>query len=293
MGESWIVSNLNAALSTWNDKLAEIWSLLTESPQTFKGGQVWGVMTGIHGTLQAIGYGLLVLFFAVGVMKTCGSFVEVKKPEHALKLFIRFALAKGAVTYGLELMLAVFSIVQGMVSTIITQSGSSGMSSVTLPQELIDAINNVGFWDSIPLWAVTLIGGLLITVLSFTMILTVYGRMFSLWMYAAIAPIPLSTFAGEPTSSVGKNFILHILRLNIRFYRVIIVTDDFAHVTIAYILLEFVIRYVFRTCTILVGQVQAQKHHGYDHIQPVQVELGHIDLIGLFVSVIIIVHRAY
>ena len=207
MGESWIVSNLNAALSTWNDKLAEIWSLLTESPQTFKGGQVWGVMTGIHGALQAIGYGLLVLFFAVGVMKTCGSFVEVKKPEHALKLFIRFALAKGAVTYGLELMLAVFSIVQGMVSTIITQSGSSGMSSVSLPQELIDAINNVGFWDSIPLWAVTLIGGLLITVLSFTMILTVYGRMFSLWMYAAIAPIPLSTFAGEPTSSVGKNFI--------------------------------------------------------------------------------------
>lgn len=95
----------------------------------------------------------------------------------------------------------------GMVSTIITQSGSSGMSSVSLPQELIDAINNVGFWDSIPLWAVTLIGGLLITVLSFTMILTVYGRMFSLWMYAAIAPIPLSTFAGEPTSSVGKNFI--------------------------------------------------------------------------------------
>ena len=207
MGESWIVSNLNAALSTWNDKLAEIWSLLTESPQTFKGGQVWNVMTGIHGTLQAIGYGLLVLFFAVGVMKTCGSFVEVKKPEHALKLFIRFALAKGAVTYGLELMLAVFSIVQGMVSTIITQWGSSGMSSVSLPQELIDAINNVGFWDSIPLWAVTLIGGLLITVLSFTMILTVYGRMFSLWMYAAIAPIPLSTFAGEPTGSVGKNFI--------------------------------------------------------------------------------------
>ena len=47
MGESWIVSNLNAALSTWNDKLEEIWSLLTESPQTFKGGQVWNVMTGM------------------------------------------------------------------------------------------------------------------------------------------------------------------------------------------------------------------------------------------------------
>lgn len=207
MGDSWIVSNLNAALNTWNDKLGEIWQLLIQSPQTFKDGQVWAVMVGIHGALQAIGYGLLVLCFATGVVKTCGTFVEAKRPEQALKLFIRFALAKAAVTYGLDLMLAIFQIVQGMVSTVINQSGVSGMSAVILPQDLIDAINEVGFWDSIPLWAVTLIGGLLITVLSFVMILTVYGRMFSLWMYAAIAPIPLSSFAGEPTSNVGKNFL--------------------------------------------------------------------------------------
>lgn len=38
-------------------------------------------------------------------------------------------------------------------------------------------------------------------------IVVAYGRMFSLWMYAAIAPIPLSSFAGEPTSNVGKNFL--------------------------------------------------------------------------------------
>ena len=204
---AWIVDNLNNALNTWNGKLAEIWQLLTQSPQTFKGGGVWAVMVSIHGALQAIGYGLLVLFFAAGVVKTCGSFVEVKKPEHALKLFIRFALAKGAVTYGLDLMLAVYDIVQGVVTTVINRSGVGGMTGMTLPQELIDLIASVGFWDSIPLWAVTLIGGLFVMVLSFTMILTVYGRMFSLWMYAAIAPIPLSSFAGEPTSNVGKNFL--------------------------------------------------------------------------------------
>lgn len=163
-------------------------------------------MLGIHGTLQAIGYGLLVLFFAAGVVKTCGSFVEVKKPEHALKLFIRFALAKAAITYGLEWMMAIFSIVQGMVTSVLAASGGAA-SAMTLPQELVDLINEVGFWESIPLWAVTLIGGLLITVLSFVMILTVYGRMFNLFMYAAMAPIPLATFAGEPSSSVGKNFI--------------------------------------------------------------------------------------
>ena len=39
------------------------------------------------------------------------------------------------------------------------------------------------------------------------MILTVYGRFFKLYIYTAIAPVPLSTFAGEPTSSVGKSFM--------------------------------------------------------------------------------------
>ena len=213
MSDNWVVQNLEKALNVWNDKLSEIWQLITQSPTSFKGGTLWNVVSSIHGALQAIGYGLLVLFFAAGVVKTCGTFVEAKRPEQALKLFIRFALAKAAVTYGLDLMLAIFQIVQGMVSTVINQSGVLGMSAVTLPQELIDAINEVGFWDSIPLWAVTLLGSLfiwvlsLITVLSFVMILTVYGRMFSLWMYAAIAPVPLSSFAGEPTSNVGKNFL--------------------------------------------------------------------------------------
>ena len=109
MSDNWIVQNLENALETWNAKLSEIWMLITQSPETFKGGSIWNVVVNIHGALQAIGYALLVLFFVVGVVKTCGSFAEVKKPEHALKLFIRFALAKGVITYGMELMLALLS----------------------------------------------------------------------------------------------------------------------------------------------------------------------------------------
>lgn len=118
MSDNWVVQNLQNALDTWNSKLSEIWQLLTTSPQDFKGGSIWNVMVTINGAVQAIGLALLVLFFVVGVVRTCGSFTEVKKPEHALKLFIRFAIAKGVITYGLELMLALFNIVQGTISTI-------------------------------------------------------------------------------------------------------------------------------------------------------------------------------
>lgn len=207
MSDNWVVQNLQNALDTWNSKLSEIWQLVTQTPETFKGGTIWQVILNIHGALQAIGLALLVLFFVVGVMKTCGSFAEVKKPEHALKLFIRFAIAKIVVTYGLDLMLSLFKIVQGVISTIITASGLGGTTSTTLPQTIITAVEDCGFFESIPLWAVTLIGGLFITVLSFIMILTVYGRFFKLYLYTAIAPIPLSTFAGEPIQSVGKSFI--------------------------------------------------------------------------------------
>ena len=166
MSDNWIVQNLENALKTWNDKLSEIWQLITQSPEQFKGGSIWNVIVDIHGAVQAIGLALLVLFFVIGVMKTCGSFAEVKKPEHALKLFIRFALAKGVVTYGLELMMALFNIVQGLISTIMNAAGFGSAAQTVLPQEIVTAVEDCGFFESIPLWAVTLIGGLFITALS-------------------------------------------------------------------------------------------------------------------------------
>lgn len=207
MSDNWVVSNLENALETWSSKFAEIWSLITQSPQDFKGGAIWPIITSIHGALQAIAYALLVLFFVVGVVKTCGSFAEVKKPEHAIKLFVRFAIAKGVISYGLELMLAFMSVIQGVISTILNTGGYSTPQAITLPTEIVTAVEDCGFFESIPLWAITLLGSLFVTVISFIAILNVYGRFFRLYMYTAIAPIPLSTFAGEPTSNIGKSFL--------------------------------------------------------------------------------------
>ena len=204
---NWVVQNLENALNTWNTKMAEVWSLLTMSPQSFKGGGIWNVILQINGTVKGIGLALLVLFFLVGVVKTSGSLTDVKRPEHVLKLFIRFAVAKGVVTYGLDLMMALFDIAQDIMATILHASGVGRATRTRLPAEMIRAIEDCGFFESIPLWAVTLIGSLFITVLSFIIILSVYGRFFRLYLYTAIAPIPLSTFAGQPTQSIGVSFL--------------------------------------------------------------------------------------
>ena len=133
MSDNWVVQNLIMALNIWNEKLAEIWTLITQSPETFRGGTIWAVMQGIHGGLQAVAYALLVLFFVIGVMKNCGSFAELKRPEVGLKIFVRFAIARGVIAHGLELMLAFLHIVQGVISAVMTAAGFTGASNTVLP----------------------------------------------------------------------------------------------------------------------------------------------------------------
>lgn len=157
MSDNWVVGNLQYALSVWNEKLNEIWTLITQTPENFKGGSIWNIVVNINGAIQAIGLALLVLFFLFGIIKTCSSFAEVKKPEQVLKLFIRFILTKTVVTYGLELMLAVFKITQGLMQTIMESVGMGGLMQSTLPPEMIVAIESCNFFECIPLWAVTLI----------------------------------------------------------------------------------------------------------------------------------------
>ena len=207
MSDNWVVQNLLRTLNLWNEKLAEVWSLLTTGPEDFRDGQVWQVILNIHSALQAIGLALLVLFFVTGILRTCTNFDEVKKPEHAIKLFLRFVIAKAIVTYGLDLMLALYKIFQGVAQTVMDSSGLGSAAEATLPQEMIAAIESCGFFESIPLWAVTLIGSLVVLILSFIIILTIYGRFFKLYIYTAIAPVPLSTFAGEPTQRIGISFL--------------------------------------------------------------------------------------
>ena len=54
MSDNWVVQNLENALNTWNEKLSEIWGLLTQSPQDFKGGGIWEVIVDINSAVQAM-----------------------------------------------------------------------------------------------------------------------------------------------------------------------------------------------------------------------------------------------
>ena len=207
MEENWVISNLNNVLSIWNRRLKEIYTLLSMSPKEFKGGGIWKVMVNINGSLKAVGLALVVLFFLMGAVRTTSSMDQIKKPEHAVRLLIRFVLARSAVVYGLDLMLSVYEIVQGIIYQVLKGSGITDLRQMTLPGSIVKAVNEASFFESIPLWAITLLASVAILIISMVLILSVYGRFFKIYMYTALSPIPLSTFAASITQQTGISFV--------------------------------------------------------------------------------------
>ena len=199
---------LYQGLEYLGDMLEKMWAILTTSPESFKGGTIWSVITTINGVLGSIGTALLVLFFTIGVIKTCGSFAELKKPETAVKVFIRFAIAKALIDNGLDLLVDFVTIVQGVISKITASSSIGTALEFTIPSEVQSTFEGIGILDgAIPIWAVCFIAHLAFIVIGIVLLLTVYGRFFRIYMYTAIAPIPLSTMAGQPTESIAKSFL--------------------------------------------------------------------------------------
>ena len=174
--------------------LSKMWALLTTSPQSFKGGAIWKVITTINGVLGAIGTALLVLFFTIGVIKTCGSFAELKKPETTVKVFVRFVLAKYLINNCLKLMVNFVTIVQSVISKIANSSKIGTALEFSIPSKVQATFNSIGILDgAIPIWAVCFIAHIAFIIIGIVLLLTVYGRFFRIYMYTAIAPIPLST----------------------------------------------------------------------------------------------------
>ena len=203
----WALDLLEGALGTWNSYMSEIWSVLTQSPQEFQGGAIWPVMEQIFSVLQGIGYGLLILFFAMSFFKQTASFRELRHPEQVFRLFIRFALAQGAITYGMDIISLIFEITGGITESIATSMGGLHEITASLPDSIREAAEDAGIIDQAFICLIGILFASIVLVISLLMLFQVYGRFFRVYLYVALAPLPLSAFGGELTSKHGRTFV--------------------------------------------------------------------------------------
>lgn len=189
---------------------AQIISLLTTSPQDFKDGDVWVVISGIHGAITAIGISLLVIYFLMGLVKTSTTITEVKRPEVAFRLFVRFVLAKALVTYSMNLVLWLIEVSQGLVNLVFGSNSMYNLAFGSMPSGLTDAIDALAWYEQIIMWLPQFLGGVMIVGLSIAILISIYGRFFKLYMYVAFSPIPLASFASSNTQNMGILFLKNL-----------------------------------------------------------------------------------
>jgi hypothetical protein len=209
-----IAANIQTALDFWSFSMNEIMKILLLSPEEFKDGAIWRLILSIHNVMQAIAYALLVIFFLVGTLKTAASIAEIKRAETVVNMLIRLLIAKGVITYSLDILGFLFDIVRGSIRSarsIVVDSGAIDETEfypqLEIPAEVLSATKDAGLLTGILLWLISIIGILVVLGCSFSLILTIYGRLFKLFLYSAISPIPLSTFGGIPTQNVGYSFL--------------------------------------------------------------------------------------
>lgn len=202
-----IADTLSFALSVWDEKIDEVYVLVTMPVEEFRGGQIWAKVCTLTQTLQSIAFALFTLFFLVGIIRTYLSFEELRRPETAIKILVRFALGKILIDYSSEILTAVMKIGRGIAAKAMGADASFAATSSAIPGEILSAIDKCTFLQSVPLFAVALICTVTVWILSVRLVLIVYARFFRIYLYTAVSPIALASFASEKTQTMGVNFI--------------------------------------------------------------------------------------
>lgn len=206
-----------ALLTLFGFAMQVAYDFLTQDLTTFA-PTVAAAMETLNQGLQAFSYALLVVLTLWNVVKTSSSYVELKRPEVLIKLLIRFILTKYVIQVAWSLVNGIFSITGALMEAIFRISGipvDNIWASMTAPDFGEDGIMGIlsdwasflNPWSKMPGMVLAIIGYIIAMVLSVTLILTVFGRFFKIYMFAALAPIPLSTFGSESSQEIGRNFL--------------------------------------------------------------------------------------
>lgn len=206
---------LSWGLNIWQGMFADMFVHLRTAPSEFGGGAVWDVITNINEGLKGIGYGLLILFFLMSLFKTTTNFKEISL-QNVIGWIVRFLLVKIFIDYSMMILEFFISISMGVNNVIFTM-GSTALVNVEMPQGLVEAAQEFSqgnplevilmALETVPLFLLSFISIIVVFVAGIVLIVTVYLRFFKVFIFTALAPVPLSTFGSTETSSIGKHFL--------------------------------------------------------------------------------------
>lgn len=210
MSDNWIVANFQAALNFFNSMMQYLYDILIINPVTYREGTVWQVVDTIYTSLLGASISLCVIFFYIGIIQDSAELILHRRWEVIVWDIIKFSMMAGLIIYGRYLLLIIFSIGKELVDAVVLKSGTNLMETtawIEMPDKIVNATNGLSTTTGIVFWVVTLIAALFVMVSCFSIMLTVYGRLFKIYLHIAISPPFIACSAGKATMHWCMNFV--------------------------------------------------------------------------------------
>lgn len=207
-----ILDIFSAAIQFFCEKMDKLLILLTTDITTYQGGAIWSAVETVYMALMSVGLTVAGILIWFGLLQSMDRYVELKKPSVWVRFLAEIILINAILYYGKNILLTLIHVGQGIarkmmeVCGMIAADGTS-IFHITMPDGLDTAINSMSLTKEVGLFIAVIFASLWIVISTCGVLLSVYGRLFNLYLLVAISPLPISAAIGKPTRFVSYNFL--------------------------------------------------------------------------------------
>jgi len=218
-----IVSEIDQLFNGLNADIGTIVDIITRPQSSIPG--LWNMVEGIFSCILPIGYSLLTLFFMLDFFNKTITF-KVTKIENIIKILIRVILAKVIMESSFELLNFIYQAISDLISLVYNSPAT--IQTVIDIEALRTQLEGMGTLELIMYQVKLMPMNFVMSIVKIFIQVICYGRIIEIYIYTALAPLPLATMPNEEYSNTAKRFIQQYISVCLQGIVILIATMSFS-----------------------------------------------------------------
>lgn len=228
---SGIMSNLSGMFDGVNDKVGEISTQVSMTPQAWN-GSIFNMVQNLSENVIMPIAGVILAFVMtlelVQILMDKNNFHDVETVVF-FKWVFKTACAILIVTNTWTIVMGIFDVAQGVVnqaSGIIIGDTSIDLSSVMPDME--ERLMEMELGPLFGLWFQSLFVGITMWALTICIFIITYGRMLEVYLVTSVAPIPMAAMLGREWGGMGQNYLKSLFALGFQAFLIMVCVAIYA-----------------------------------------------------------------
>lgn len=219
----WLLGLMTSALQGFDNMLADASNVLTG------GLGDWASVASLSSTLRPFCYTIIGICLLIEIAQVAAK-VDIIKWEHGLKLCVKMVLAKVCIDIAPTFLQACYAQAQDWITGLSSGGSTLGNTTITYLTPLVQNVS--GFGNILGMFLSTFIVLMAIKICGLMVQVIAYGRMFELYVYLVVSPLPcafmpLGNGDGGGVSRITSKFFKSFIAVCLQGVMMIIVIRIF------------------------------------------------------------------